>query len=217
MPVLISLIVPPSLGLAITRPLDFEPPRVSGAGRGRSAPGARPAEGRDRRRERSARNRCQASSLSQTAMIRKPSSVGPAMCRTSPPGAGRQVPPRSVRSAPSSRRRLARRRTPSLLLPCTTRHDRGPPFRYSGAFTEPRRATMRPCGRDSCPRTARARRRAGPLPRAPKERRLLAALVAAEARPAERCSDAVWAESPPLSAPKLLQVYVSKLRKAPPS
>ena len=53
---------------------------------------------------------------------------------------------------------------------------------------------------------------------APMQRRLLAALVV---RAGETCSrdalmDALWGESPPASAPKLLQVYVSRLRKALP-
>ena len=52
-----------------------------------------------------------------------------------------------------------------------------------------------------------------------KQRRLLAALVA---RAGEACStdvliDALWGESPPSSAPKLLQIYVSRLRKGLPS
>jgi predicted ATPase/DNA-binding SARP family transcriptional activator len=61
----------------------------------------------------------------------------------------------------------------------------------------------------------------GPVPLgAPKERRLLAALVvdAGQTRPSDALADAIWGDSPPRSAPKLLQVYVSKLRKAlPPS
>ena len=55
--------------------------------------------------------------------------------------------------------------------------------------------------------------------RAPKHRRLLAALTLARGR---ACStdalvEAVWGPSPPSSARKLLQVYVSQLRKALPS
>ena len=56
----------------------------------------------------------------------------------------------------------------------------------------------------------------GPLPLgAPKERRLLAALVAeaGTTRSSDALANAIWGESPPRSAPKLLQVYVSKLRK----
>ena len=53
-----------------------------------------------------------------------------------------------------------------------------------------------------------------------KQRRLLAALAirAGQALPADVVIDAVWGETPPASARKLLQVYVSKLRKllAPP-
>ena len=54
---------------------------------------------------------------------------------------------------------------------------------------------------------------------APKQRRLLAALVAAagEPRSTDVLIDALWGESPPSSAPKLLQVYVSRLRKSFPS
>ena len=60
----------------------------------------------------------------------------------------------------------------------------------------------------------------GPEPlRAPKERRLLAALVAeaGRIRSSDALMDAVWGDSPPRSAPKLLQVYVSKLRKSLPA
>jgi predicted ATPase/DNA-binding SARP family transcriptional activator len=58
----------------------------------------------------------------------------------------------------------------------------------------------------------------GPLPLAAMPRRLLAALVV---RAGETCStdlliEALWAEAPPTSAAKLLQVYVSQLRKALP-
>ena len=56
----------------------------------------------------------------------------------------------------------------------------------------------------------------GPLPLgAPKERRLLAALVAeaGKTRSSDALANAIWGESPPRSAPKLLQVYISKLRK----
>jgi predicted ATPase/DNA-binding SARP family transcriptional activator len=51
------------------------------------------------------------------------------------------------------------------------------------------------------------------------QRRLLAALVlgAREARSADVLIDALWGESPPPSAPKLLQVYVSQLRKLLPA
>ena len=55
--------------------------------------------------------------------------------------------------------------------------------------------------------------------RAAKHRRLLAALVLAGGRAcsADALVDAVWGVSPPASARKLLQVYVSQLRKALPS
>ncbi len=56
----------------------------------------------------------------------------------------------------------------------------------------------------------------GPLPLgAPKERRLLAALIAeaGTTRSSDALANAIWGESPPRSSPKLLQVYVSKLRK----
>ena len=59
----------------------------------------------------------------------------------------------------------------------------------------------------------------GPVPLgAPKQRRLLSALVAhaGEARSADLLIDAVWGPSPPASAAKLLQTYVSQLRKALP-
>src|SRR5919201_1380358 len=50
---------------------------------------------------------------------------------------------------------------------------------------------------------------------AEKQRRLLAALVAraGEACSTDRLIDAVWGASPPASADKLLQVYISQLRK----
>ena len=55
--------------------------------------------------------------------------------------------------------------------------------------------------------------------RAAKHRRLLAALTLARGRAcsADALVDAVWGMSPPASARKLLQVYVSQLRKALPS
>ena len=55
--------------------------------------------------------------------------------------------------------------------------------------------------------------------RAAKHRRLLAALTLAggQACSADALVDAVWGVSPPASARKLLQVYVSQLRKALPS
>ena len=52
----------------------------------------------------------------------------------------------------------------------------------------------------------------GPVPLgAPKQRRLLSALVvhAGEARSADLLIDAIWGPSPPASAAKLLQTYVS--------
>jgi predicted ATPase/DNA-binding SARP family transcriptional activator len=51
------------------------------------------------------------------------------------------------------------------------------------------------------------------------QRRLLAALVvsAGEARSPDTLIDALWGASPPASAPKLLQVYVSQLRKVLPA
>src|SRR5215218_6876307 len=54
---------------------------------------------------------------------------------------------------------------------------------------------------------------------APKQRRLLSALVvhAGEARSADLLIDAIWGPSPPASAAKLLQTYVSQLRKALPA
>jgi predicted ATPase/DNA-binding SARP family transcriptional activator len=54
---------------------------------------------------------------------------------------------------------------------------------------------------------------------APMHRRLLAALVVAggETRSTDALIDALWAESPPTSAPKLVQIYVSQLRKAVPA
>ena len=60
----------------------------------------------------------------------------------------------------------------------------------------------------------------GPVPLgAPKQRRLLSALVvhAGEARSADLLIDAIWGPSPPTSAAKLLQTYVSQLRKALPA
>jgi predicted ATPase/DNA-binding SARP family transcriptional activator len=56
-----------------------------------------------------------------------------------------------------------------------------------------------------------------PLP-APKHRRLLAALAidAGTTQTTDRLIDAVWDASPPASAAKLLQVYISQLRKALP-
>jgi predicted ATPase/DNA-binding SARP family transcriptional activator len=57
---------------------------------------------------------------------------------------------------------------------------------------------------------------AGPVAiRALKLRQLLAALVisAGEVRSADSLIDAIWEQSPPASADKLLQVYVSRLRK----
>jgi predicted ATPase/DNA-binding SARP family transcriptional activator len=60
----------------------------------------------------------------------------------------------------------------------------------------------------------------GPVPLgALKLRRLLSALVvhAGEARSADLLIDAVWGPSPPASAAKLLQTYVSRLRKALPA
>jgi predicted ATPase/DNA-binding SARP family transcriptional activator len=60
----------------------------------------------------------------------------------------------------------------------------------------------------------------GPVPLgAPKQRRLLSALVvhAGEARSADLLIDAIWGPSPPASAAKLLQTYVSQLRKALPA
>jgi len=60
----------------------------------------------------------------------------------------------------------------------------------------------------------------GPIPiPAAKHRRLLAALVLADGRSCstDELIDAVWGASPPASARKLLQVYVSQLRKALPA
>jgi predicted ATPase/DNA-binding SARP family transcriptional activator len=60
----------------------------------------------------------------------------------------------------------------------------------------------------------------GPVPLgALKQRRLLSALVvhAGEARSADLLIDAIWGPSPPTSAAKLLQTYVSQLRKALPA
>lgn len=60
----------------------------------------------------------------------------------------------------------------------------------------------------------------GPVPLgAPKQRRLFAALVihAGEARSADLLIEAVWGPSPPPSAGKLLQMYISQLRKALPA
>jgi predicted ATPase/DNA-binding SARP family transcriptional activator len=52
-----------------------------------------------------------------------------------------------------------------------------------------------------------------------KQRQLLAALVVAPetTRPADFLIDALWGQTPPSSAEKLLQVYISQLRKALPS
>jgi predicted ATPase/DNA-binding SARP family transcriptional activator len=61
---------------------------------------------------------------------------------------------------------------------------------------------------------------AGPVPLpASKHRRLLAALLVTPGSPcsADLLTDAVWGDSPPRSAPKLLQVYVSQLRKVLPA
>jgi predicted ATPase/DNA-binding SARP family transcriptional activator len=54
---------------------------------------------------------------------------------------------------------------------------------------------------------------------APMQRRLLAALIVAAGDTWSRDAlvDALWGESPPASAPKLLQVYVSQLRKMLPA
>jgi predicted ATPase/DNA-binding SARP family transcriptional activator len=60
----------------------------------------------------------------------------------------------------------------------------------------------------------------GPVPLgALKQRRLLSALVvhAGEARSADLLIDAIWGPSPPASAAKLLQTYVSQLRKVLPA
>ncbi|HEU5066476.1 MAG TPA: BTAD domain-containing putative transcriptional regulator [Gaiellaceae bacterium] len=60
----------------------------------------------------------------------------------------------------------------------------------------------------------------GPVPLgAPMQRRLLSALVihAGEARSADLLIDAVWGPSPPASAAKVLQMYVSQLRKVMPA
>src|SRR5687767_6719274 len=59
----------------------------------------------------------------------------------------------------------------------------------------------------------------GPVPiAAQKERRLLAALALVRGRPSstDELVEAVWGEASPRSARKLLQVYVSKLRKVLP-
>ena len=59
----------------------------------------------------------------------------------------------------------------------------------------------------------------GPLPlAAPMQRRLLAALVtrAGETRSADGLIDTLWGEAPPASAAKVLQTYVSQLRKTLP-
>lgn len=60
--------------------------------------------------------------------------------------------------------------------------------------------------------------RAGPAALTSKHRRLLAALVVSGGRAngADELVDALWDETPPASARKLLQVYVSQLRKALP-
>jgi predicted ATPase/DNA-binding SARP family transcriptional activator len=59
----------------------------------------------------------------------------------------------------------------------------------------------------------------GPVALSAKQRRLLAALVMAEgrARSVDELVDAMWGEQPPASAAKLVQVYVSQLRKALPA
>jgi predicted ATPase/DNA-binding SARP family transcriptional activator len=59
----------------------------------------------------------------------------------------------------------------------------------------------------------------GPVALTAKQRRLLAALVVAEgrARGVDELVDAIWGEHPPASAAKLVQVYVSQLRKALPT
>jgi predicted ATPase len=58
----------------------------------------------------------------------------------------------------------------------------------------------------------------GPVALSAKQRRLLAALVLAEGRACgvDELLDALWGETPPASAAKLVQVYVSQLRKALP-
>ena len=58
----------------------------------------------------------------------------------------------------------------------------------------------------------------GPVALPAKHRRLLAALVVSDGRPCgvDELVDAVWGEAPPASARKLLQVYVSQLRKVLP-
>ena len=59
----------------------------------------------------------------------------------------------------------------------------------------------------------------GPLPlAAPMQRRLLAALVtrAGDTRSADALIDTLWGEAPPASAAKVLQTYVSQLRKTLP-
>jgi predicted ATPase/DNA-binding SARP family transcriptional activator len=59
----------------------------------------------------------------------------------------------------------------------------------------------------------------GPVPLAAKQARLLAALVVegGRARGVDDLVEAVWGESPPASAEKLVQVYVSQLRRALPA
>lgn len=58
----------------------------------------------------------------------------------------------------------------------------------------------------------------GPIVLARKQRRLLAALLVADGRACgvDALVDAVWGDRPPASAAKLVQVYVSQLRKALP-
>jgi DNA-binding SARP family transcriptional activator len=59
----------------------------------------------------------------------------------------------------------------------------------------------------------------GPVVLAGKQRRLLAALVVADGRACgvDELVDAVWGERAPASATKLVQVYVSQLRKSLPA
>ena len=58
----------------------------------------------------------------------------------------------------------------------------------------------------------------GPVPLTAKQRRLLAALVVAEGRSCvvDELVDVLWGEAPPASASKLVQVYVSQLRRSLP-
>ena len=65
---------------------------------------------------RSAQKRSQAASLSQTAMIRNPSSVGPATWSSRPSGKGPPWPPRSAGSPPSSPRCRSRTRRSRCLV-----------------------------------------------------------------------------------------------------